>query len=272
MTGAANGLGAAMTEGLLEAGAQVMLADIAEDALADIATRLSNRFGASRVRASCVDVTRDTELESLVPATIDAFGSVDVVINNAGTGAQIVRPDFISRPLRSWEVPPDKWRRIVEVNAIATFVLSRAAIPAMVAQGFGRLINLTTAWETMLRAGFASYGPSKAMIEAMSAAMASELEATGVTVNTIHPGGPVDTAQVPPDIGVARDKLLRPAVMVPLVQWLASDAADAVTGRRLTAAAWRSDRSDAENLDKASEPAAWPQLVKPIVMADRGNL
>ena len=161
---------------------------------------------------------------------------------------------------------------ILAVNAIGPFVLSRAALPHLLAAGLGRILNFSTSWETMLRPGFASYGVSKAALEAMTVHMARELEGTGVTVNTIIPGGPVDTAQVPSDIGIDRSKLLRPEIMVDATAWLASDASAAVTAQRITAAYWDAARSADENLQKAAEPAAWPQLIKPIVMSERGNL
>ena len=106
----------------------------------------------------------------------------------------------------------------------------------------------------------------------MSAALAVELEGSGITVNTIIPGGPADTAQVPADIGIDRSRLLRPEVLVPPIVWLASEQADGVSSRRFTAACWDSGRTVAENLEKATEPVAWRQLLRPMVMAERGNL
>jgi len=260
-----------MAKGFVAAGANVVIADLDERGLARVIHEIGTA-GSGRIVACPSDITKEADVEGIVAKALETFGRVDVVVNNAGTGAQIVRPDFISRPLNSWDIPPEKWRRIMDVNAIGPFLLSRAAIPHMLENGWGRIINVSTTWETMLRPGFASYGPSKAALESMSAGMAKELSGTGVTVNTVIPGGPVDTAQVPADIGVPREKLLRPEVMVPVTVWLASDASSAVSSIRLTVAHWDPARTPEQNLQDAAEPVAWPQLVKTIVMAERGNL
>lgn len=272
VTGAGNGLGAAIATGYAAAGARVVAADVDTEGLARLKQRLDDNHGPGRVVTVRADMTREDEVQAIVDHALRAFGGFDVVVNNAGTGPHIVRPDYISVPLKSWDVPVDKWRRIIDINAIGPFILSRAAIPHLLARGWGRIVNVSTTWETMLRPGFASYGVSKAALEAMTVSMARELEGSGITVNTIVPGGPVDTAQVPADIGVARSKLLRPEVMVPAMRWLASTASDGVNATRLTAAFWDPARTDEANLQEASEPAAWPQLVKRIVMAERGNL
>lgn len=272
VTGAANGLGAASAIGLAEAGARVVLCDRDPDGLRVTGDRIAARWGAERVRTALADVTVESEVVDAVRLATDAFGRIDILLNNAGTGAQIVRRDFISVPLKSWDVSVEQWRRIIEVNAIAPFTFARAVIPAMMARGWGRIINVTTTWETMLRPGFASYGPSKAALESMAHAMTQELKGSGVTVNNVQPGGPVDTAQVPDDIGVPREQLLRPEVMVPVLRWLCSAQADAVTGHRFTAALWPATMPDVDAMAAATEPIAWPQLVRPIVMATRGRL
>jgi 3-oxoacyl-[acyl-carrier protein] reductase len=272
VSGAANGLGAAMAAGLVAAGARAVLADRDADGLDRTEAEIRRNAGEGRVATMITDVTDEAQVQKLVDLAIQRFGGIDVLINNAGTGPHLVRPNYLTVPLRSWEVPVDKWRRIIDINAIGPFILSRAVLPHLVQRGWGRIVNLSTTWETMLRPGFASYGVSKAAVEAMTVSMARELEGSGVTVNTVHPGGPVDTAQVPADIGVERAKLLRPQVMVPVITWLASRASDGITARRFTAARWDESRPAAENLRNAGEPAAWPQLVTKIVMAERGNL
>ena len=272
VTGGGNGLGAASALGLAAAGARVVLCDRDPAGLSATAGDIAYRWGAERVVAICADVTLERDVEGAVQLAHKTFGRVDILLNNAGTGPQIVRPDYFSKPLHCWEIPLDKWRQIIEVNAIAPFAFARSVLPGMVARRWGRVINISTTWETMLRSGFASYGPSKAALESMTVAMARELMGTGVTVNTLHPGGPVDTAQVPSDIGVPRERLLRPEVMVPALVWLCSDKAVDFSGQRLTAAHWKASATQADNLQAAAEPAGWPQLVRPIVMPDRGRL
>jgi 3-oxoacyl-[acyl-carrier protein] reductase len=254
------------------AGARVVLCDRDQAGLSATAGNIAQRWGSEGVASICVDVTLENDVASAVLLAEKTFGRVDILLNNAGTGPQIVRPNYFSEPLHCWEIPLEKWRQIIEVNFIAPFAFARALLPGMVARGWGRVINISTTWETMLRSGFASYGPSKAALEAMTVAMARELMGTGVTVNTLHPGGPVDTAQVPSDIGVPRERLLRPEVMVPALVWVCSNNACDFSGQRLTAALWAAGATQSDNLKAAAEPAAWPQLVRPIMMSDRGRL
>jgi NAD(P)-dependent dehydrogenase (short-subunit alcohol dehydrogenase family) len=192
------------------------------------------------------------------------------VINNAAIGLATIRPDFVSRPVRFWEIDPRAWSRILAVNINGPFFLEHAAVPGMVRKGWGRVINVTTTFHTMLR--FEAYGPSKAAVEAHSHIAARALAGTGVTVNVVTTGGPADTAQVTDDLGVPRHSLLSPSVMVPPVRWLCSDSANEVTGRRLSAAHWNEALPPAEALERASRPIAWPELVTRIVVPEGSRL
>ena len=265
VTGAATGLGNAMAAGLAAAGARVMLVDIAAEALEATAAALGENFDDSRISCVAADVASPAAAAEAVAACLDRFGALHALVNNAGLGPVSIRSNFISEPLRFWTCPPEQWRRILEVNAYGTFLMSHAAVPHMLAQGDGRIVNLSTTWETMLRPGLAAYGPSKAAIEALSCAMTGELEGTGVTVNTILPGLPADTGLVPDDIGLDRSTLLPPAVMVPPVRWLLSADAHWATGRRISAMDWDESLAPAEALERCSEPIAWPEKVTPVL-------
>ena len=116
--------------------------------------------------------------------------------------------------------------------------LSRALVHDMMDQKWGRIVNVTTSLGTMIREGSPTYGPSKAALEAFSAIMAKDLSGTGVTVNVLVPGGVTNTGMVPPDAGYDRAEMIQPAVMAPPLNWLVSDAAGSVTGRRFLAVPW----------------------------------
>jgi 3-oxoacyl-[acyl-carrier protein] reductase len=272
VTGAANGLGEAIALGLAELGAKVLLADLEAEGLGRTEAAIERLCGPGRTRSVTGDISALEDSERIVGAAIESFGQLDLLVNNAGLGTGFTRKDFITNPISNWEVDPARWRRIIEVNAIGSYLVMRAAIPHMLARRTGRIVNVSTTWETMLRAGFGAYGASKAALEAFSLSTSRELAGTGVTVNTILPGGPADTAKVPDDIGIDRSKLLPPEVMVPPIAWLATDAAANITGRRFTAALWDPAATEEDNLARATEPAAWPGLVRPIVMRERGNL
>lgn len=266
VTGAAMGLGRAIAQGLLAAGASIVLTDIAEAPLDTAQAELAQSSDPARLIAVAADIASPGDSGKIVDAALHRFGAVDALVNNAGIGPGIIRQNFLSEPLRFWDCPPEAWRRILEVNTFGTFLMSRAVTPAMIARGSGRIISVSTTWETMLRPGFAAYGPSKAAIEAMSCAMVAELTGTGISVNTIIPGRPADTHQVPNDPSIERAKLLPPEVMVAPVRWLCSAEAAWATGRRITAMNWREDLPPAEALEKCSEPIAWPEKVTPVLL------
>src|ERR1700693_3399598 len=117
--------------------------------------------------------------------------------------------------------------------------MARAAAPHMMRQRWGRIINISINHETMRRAGFSPYGPSKAALESATVIWAQDLAATGVTVNALLPGGATDTGMVPPDIPVhLRQNLLHPDIMIPPLLWLVSAATGGGNGSRFAANLW----------------------------------
>ena len=115
-------------------------------------------------------------------------------------------------------------------------LLVQAALPHMRKGGFGRVINNTTSFRTMLRV--LPYGATKSALESMSAIWAAELKADGITVNVLIPGGPTDTPFISDGAGWDRAKMLRPEIMGPPACWLISDEAAGYTGQRIIAANW----------------------------------
>lgn len=118
--------------------------------------------------------------------------------------------------------------------------MARACVPHMLANGFGKVINISTSDQTMARRGYSPYGPSKAALEAMSRVWAQDLEGKGVDVNVYLPGGAVDTDVLPPGAGKrgADGMLLAPSIMRRGIVWLCSDASNGQTGGRYIARLW----------------------------------
>ena len=268
VTGASKGLGRAIAAGLVDSGATVAICDLDGKALETTASDIRAGTDADRVFAAACDISDETATAQFVDSVITRFGKIDGLINNAGLGGAAVRPDFMSNPVPIWNLEPGEWRRVIEVNTTGTFLMTRWATPHMVRAGAGRIINITTTFQTMLAPSFGAYGPSKAGIEAMTSILVEELENTGVTVNVLVPGGPADTGQFPDGMIADRSKLLRPEVMVPPAVFLCSDESAHISGRRFAAAQWNDALPLAERLDVCTEPVAWRQLVEPLVTTE----
>jgi NAD(P)-dependent dehydrogenase (short-subunit alcohol dehydrogenase family) len=128
----------------------------------------------------------------------------------------------------------------------------------MVKQHWGRIVNISINHETMRRAGFSPYGPSKAALESETIIWAQDLAGTGVTVNALLPGGATDTGMVPPDIAPhLRQRLLYPDIMIPPLLWLVSEAASEVSGSRFAANLWDATLPPEQAGEQSRRPAGW---------------
>jgi len=268
VTGAGRGLGRAMTLGLLAAGARVAAVELDAEALEDLRAAAEDAGAGERILDIVGDVTHDSAAPKIVRVAIERFGRVDVLVNNAGISTGLIRGgEQVTGKL--WETTPEEFRRVIEVNVIAAFLMARAVLPAMLAQHWGRIINVTTSLDTMWRSLMQPYGSSKAANEALLCALAHELEGTGVTANVLVPGGAADTRLVPRSMAPDRSVLISPEVMVPPLVWLCSAASDGVTGQRFIGMHWDKNLPPAEAAKKAGAPAAWQQLGRQAIMPDR---
>ena len=232
VTGATSGLGAAMAAALVEAGAQVVVTgrDRAR------AEAMATRFGKSAI-ASGLDVRDERSVTSCVDRVRDAWGGIDMLVNNAGIGMRTVNPQFMTQPKPFWEVEPEGFRDVVQTKLVGCFLMARAVVPTMLRQGGGRVVNISMNEQTMVRGGFVPYGPAGAGVEALSRVMAADLAGSTVTVNTLLPGGRGTwTGMVPHDAPAeVTARLQDPAVMGPPIVWLASGRATGVHDRRIVA-------------------------------------
>ncbi len=266
ITGGAGGLGRAMAESLAKDGINTAIFDIDARAGPTRAVELNDHCDSERVIFIHGDVSDESACNKAVAECIDRFGSIDVLVNNAGIGVSSIRPDAERNHPSIEEIDRVLWDRFFAVNVTGPLLMMRAAVPHMRKKGWGRVINNTTSFFTMLRV--LPYGASKAALESMSAIWAKELESSGITVNVLVPGGPTDTPFVGDDSGIARDKMLKPAIMGPPIRWLASSASDGVTGRRFVAANWDASKTDAEAAQASGAPIGWPDLAKAVVWPD----
>jgi gluconate 5-dehydrogenase len=232
VTGATSGLGLAMATALVEAGARVMVTGRDQARAEATATEL----GSSAVPCQ-LDVRDESSVAACVDRARDAWGGIDMLVNNAGIGMRTVNPRFMSEPQPFWEVAPSGFRDVVETKLVGCFLMAREVVPLMLREGGGRIVNISMNEQTMVRRGFVPYGPAGAGVEALSRVMAADLAGSSVTVNLLLPGGRGTlTGMIPEDVPAdVRARLQDPAVMGPPIVWLASDQAAGVHDRRIVA-------------------------------------
>ena len=174
VTGAARGLGRAIAARLYERGASVAV-NVRDAARAqDVADSLGER-----AVAVPGDIAADGAPEEIVRRTLERFGRVDILVNNAA----------LARSTRFGELSPAEWREALEVNLTAPFLLTKAVLPAMKAQRYGRIINISSSAGRMVSTlGGAHYTASKAGLLGLTRASAKELGPFGITVNAVCPG------------------------------------------------------------------------------------
>jgi NAD(P)-dependent dehydrogenase (short-subunit alcohol dehydrogenase family) len=265
VTGGGRGIGREFVLALAGAGAKIVASARSTSDLAQVEAEVAAAAGPDRFVGVVADVRDASACGRVVAEALDAFGALHCLVNNAGVGMRHVSERFNVSPPRFWEAPVDRWRDILETNALGPFLMAHAAAPHMVQAGFGRIVNISTSPGTMVRVGYSPYGPSKAALEAMSLIWAQDLADTGVTVNVLLPGGATDTSFIPgsgPGRRGADGQLLPANVMNAALLWLLSDASNGVTGRRLVGKVWDASLP----ADEAAARALQPRPEQPAII------
>lgn len=182
VTGGASGIGLACAERLLASGWRVGIVDRDETAVTKMA---ANRDDDARCRSAVLDVTDEHAVEEAVGAMAEQFGRLDGLVNSAGIGADMPALD----------TPVDLFRKILDVNVLGTFLVSRAAARRMQARGSGSIVNIASISGLRGSKGRAAYGASKGAVITLTQVMAVEWARFGIRVNALAPG-PVDTPLV----------------------------------------------------------------------------
>ena len=231
VTGAGQGMGRAVAERLAAAGASLVVNDVRQDAVTEVAAAL--RSGGADAVGIAGDVTVGSDVHRLVEGATDRFGTINVLVNNAG----------VLRPTKVIDIPEDEWDWVVAVNLKGTFLCSQAVLPSMRAAGWGRIVNFSsTAGKNISTVGGAHYTSAKAGILGFTRHLAKEEAGYGITVNSVCPGL-IDTEMVRNTIDDARTdayagsfpiaRLGEPWEVAELVAFLASDRASYITGASL---------------------------------------
>ncbi len=257
VTGAASGMGRVMAKSLAASGATIAAFDVNVGNLMSL-TR-EPEFAGSALLTIAGDVSQTADCRRAVEETVQAFGSLDILINCAGISLVPIMPQGHKGPLRFWETDPEGWKKVHGINNVGAFQMAHFAVRPMMAKGWGRIVNITTSFDTMLAANFSPYGSAKAALEAATVAWAKELAGTGVTVNILVPGGPTNTPFLPEETR-SHPGLVQPEVMGLPIAWLASPASDGITGRRFIARDWDAALTPAAAAEKCGAPAAWAEM------------
>ncbi len=232
VTGGTSGLGRAMADALVQAGARVILTG-RERARAQAVAR---ELGSCAIGVE-LDVRDEASVAAAVQESYELLGGVDTLVANAGIGMRTVNPRFLTDPQPFWEVSPSGFRDVLETKVTGTFLVTRAVVPRMLAASGGRIVVISMSEQTMTRQGFVPYGPSGAAVEALARVMAADLQGTTVTVNILLPGGATATGMIPEQVPAERRAaLLDPVIMAAPIVWLASEEAQAVHDERIVAA------------------------------------
>jgi len=175
VTGGAQGIGHAVAARLLRSGARVVLWDV-DAARLDAAATALRALGA--VRGHEVELTDDDAVAAATRRVLEVEGRIDIVVNNAGiTGGNAA----------TWELEPAAWRRVLEVNLVAPYLVCRHVVPAMIAAGYGRIVNIASVAGKEGNPNASHYSASKAGLIALTKSLGKELATRGVLVNAVAP-------------------------------------------------------------------------------------
>lgn len=230
VTGGSRGIGQAIVEGFAAVGAKVAVASRKADACQEVADKV-NADGGTALAAPTHMGDLD-QIEALVATTVDAFGGVDIVINNAANP--------LAQPLGSQT--PEAWQKSFDVNLRGPVFLVQTALPHLRASAHPAIVNVITAGVFTSGAFLSMYVAAKSALMSMTRSMAAEFAADGIRVNALAPGS-VDThmtRSTTPEMqkAMVASQLIRrmaaPIELVPAALFLASDAASFMTGQVLT--------------------------------------
>ena len=170
ITGAASGIGLAVARRLTSEGASVSGWDISRAALDEGSGVFAQKI--------CIDQSQEDAVAKATQATIEAFGSIDVLVVSAGiTGPVVALADY----------PCDEWRKVMNVNVNGAFYVNRAVVPHMISRGYGRIINIASVAGKEGNPNASAYSASKAAVIGMTKSLGKELARTGISVNAVTP-------------------------------------------------------------------------------------
>jgi len=226
ITGGARGIGYAVAQRALRSGAAVSLWDVDGERLARSQRELSELGTVSTV---VVELTDEASVDAAATATYERHGAIDVLINSAGiTGGNGL----------TWELPPEIWRRVIDVNLIGSYLTCRAVVPRMLEKGYGRIVNIASVAGKEGNPNASHYSASKAGLIGLTKSLGKELATRGILVNAVTPAAAKteifdSMSQQHIDYMLSKipmNRFLMPEEAASLILWLASEDCAFSTG------------------------------------------
>ncbi len=177
VTGSSGGIGSAIARALAGQGARLALSGSNGAKLRTFREQLNDEIGGDHVEITC-DLSNTTQVEELIPATVDTLGKIDILVNNAG----------ITRDNLAMRMKDEEWDDVIRINLEAAFRLMRAAARPMMKGRFGRIVTITSVVGATGNPGQMNYAAAKAGLTGMTKSLAQELASRGVTANCVAPG------------------------------------------------------------------------------------
>ena len=232
ITGGSQGIGAAYARSFTAEGAKVVIADVApaDNLIAEV-----EEVGGTAMFIE-TDVTNEAAVAKMATMTVDAFGRIDVLVNNAALWVNIPAKPIL-------DIPKEEWDRVLDVNINGMFLCTKAVVPQMRAQGYGKIINISSGRALKGYTNLLHYDTSKGAVISFTRSIARELGDDGIRANTIAPGGIMTEAVLAHDVvrthiakGTATRAIKReqvPEDVVGACIFLASAESDFITGQVL---------------------------------------
>ncbi|WP_244817112.1 SDR family NAD(P)-dependent oxidoreductase [Caballeronia sp. Lep1P3] len=229
ITGGARGIGLAVAERALASGASVALWDVDAERLQRTRAELSSKYDGRTVSEAVVELTDESSVNAAVEATLAAHGKIDVLVNNAGiTGGNGA----------TWELAPEVWRRVIDVNLIGPYLTCRAIVPHMLKAGYGRIVNIASIAGKEGNPNASHYSASKAGLIGLTKSLGKELAGKNILVNAVTPAAAKteifdSMAQQHIDYMLSKipmNRFLMPEEAASLILWLSSEDCAFSTG------------------------------------------